>query len=77
MKKTALYIEFVDAQTWSNAWLDAEDIAEMKLPIYRVRGEVIKETPTDLYLAQATSGTEHRNIFGIPKGCILKQRKIP
>ena len=71
----ALYIKWVDAKTWSNDWV--EDLKDFKLPVCEVWGALVKETPTEIFLAQCTDGEEHRNIFGIPKGCILKQKKIP
>ena len=74
---TALYIKWVDAQTWTNAWLDGNELSELALPIYEVRGTVVKETPEAIFLAQCTGESEHRNIFGIPKGSILKRKKIP
>lgn len=72
----ALYIKWLDAKTWSNAWMDGDDISALKLPITESRGEVIKEDNTAIFLAQSKSEDEYRNIIGIPKGCILKQRKI-
>jgi len=73
---TAFYIKWVDAQTWSNAWVDTADILGLKLPVCESRGEVIKEDATAIYLAQTTSENELRNIIGIPKGFILKRKKI-
>jgi len=72
----ALYIKWIDAKTWSNAWLDNDDVPNLKLPICESRGELIKEDSVSIFLAQSKSEDEYRNIIGIPKGCILKQRKI-
>ena len=57
--------------------MDEKDINGLSLNSIVSRGEVIKETPKDIFLAQSVSANEYRNIIGIPKGCILKQRKIP
>jgi len=74
---TALYIEWVDAKTWGSAYYGSEEIKELKLPIMRSRGEVVIESPIALFLAQTSGDGECHNIIGIPKGSILKQRKIP
>ena len=74
---TALYIEWVDAKTWGSAYYGSEEIKELKLPIMKSRGEVVIETNTELFITQTTGDGEYHNIIGIPKGSILKQRKIP
>jgi len=73
----ALYIKWVDAKTWSNDWVDADDLEGFELPMCESRGAVIKEDSSSIFLAQTTSDEENRNIIGIPKGCILKRKKIP
>ena len=74
---TAFRVEWLDAITWSNLWMDDKELAELTLHSIMTRGELIKETPTTIFLAQSITNNEYRNITGIPKGCILKQKKIP
>ena len=74
---TALYIEWVDAKTWGSAYYGSEEIKELKLPIMKSRGEVVIETNTELFITQTTGDGEYHNIIGIPKGSILKRKKIP
>jgi len=74
---TALYIEWIDAKTWGSAYYGSEEIKELKLPIMRSRGEVVIETPIALFLAQTIGDGEWHNIIGIPKGSILKRKRIP
>ncbi len=71
----ALWVQWVDAKTWSCEWIDGEDIKDFKLPVYESMGVVVKEDKDSIFIAQ-TTGDEYRNILGIHKGCILKQRKI-
>ena len=73
----ALRIDWIDSVTWSNLWMDDKELAELELRPIVSRGELVKETPVAIFLAQSITDNEHRNIIGIPKGCILKQRKIP
>ena len=83
MKKLVLRIEWLDSQSWGNAWLQHKDLQHFRLRVITTRGEVVKETPDTIFIAQSTDDNpiiddkDTHNIMAIPKGCILKQRKIP
>ena len=65
-------ITWIDAKSWSNAWIDTEELNELVLPEYVSCGYVVKETEFSIFLAQ-TKGDEYRNIIGINKGCITNR----
>jgi len=73
---TALYIEWIDAKRWGSAYHEGDEIRELKLPVMKSRGEVIMETNNEIFLAQVSGDGEYHNIVGIPKGSILKRKKI-
>ena len=75
-KPIVLWIQWIDAKTWCNDWLDHNDIAPFVLPTCESYGFVIKEDKDAIFLSQTLSEDENRNIIGIPKSCILKQKKI-
>jgi hypothetical protein len=76
---TALRIDWIDSQSWGEKWYKRNEVNEkdFAVPIAITRGEVIMETPTMIYLAQTADKELCHNIIEIPKGCILKKRKIP
>jgi len=77
VRMTALRIEWLDSSGWGDVWKDYEELKDLKLSPITTRGAVVKETPDTIFLAQSVSHDQCHNIIGIPKGCILKQRKIP
>ena len=68
-----------DAKTWSNAWIEGDDIEKrLTLPECDSTGKVIKEDEASIFLAQSGPGDdkEYRNIIGIPKGAITKIEEL-
>lgn len=75
MDRKPVEIQWIDAKTWSNDWLEEQELASFTLPEYMSYGIVVKEDATSIFLAQ-TIGDESRNIIGIHKGCIVKTRRL-
>ena len=73
----AYRVDWLDSSSWGDKWEDYEELDIKKLSPITTRGTVVKETSDTIFLAQSTSHDQCHNIIGIPKGCILKQRKIP
>jgi len=73
----ALRIDWLDSSSWGDTWRDYESLKDLELSPIITRGTVVRETPTTIFLAQSESQDQCHNITGIPKGCILKKRKIP
>jgi len=69
MDRKLVKIVWKDAKTWSNAWMDQEEVADLILPSYTTYGVVIKEDVDSVFITQ-TLGDECRNIIGIHRGCI-------
>ena len=69
MDRKLVKIVWKDAKTWSNAWVDEEEVAALCLPEYVTYGVVIKEDDKSVFVTQ-TVGDEYRNIMGIHKGSI-------
>jgi len=78
----ALRIEWLDSQSWGNSWLQHKDVQGFQLRTITSRGEVVKETGDIIILAQSVDNNpsiddvDTHNLIAIPKGSILKQRKI-
>jgi len=73
MEHKLVKIVWKDAKTWSNAWMDHEDTAELVLPTYTTYGVTIKEDVDSVFVSQ-TVGDECRNIIGIHRGCITNMK---
>ena len=73
-----LRITWVDAKMWGNAWMDNDEVSDMRLPVCRSRGLVVKDTEEMILLAQNDSkdGIPYSNLTAIPKGCILNTQVL-
>lgn len=77
MKREALRIDWIDSTSWGDQWLAYDIVNEKEIKPITSRGEVVRVTPTAIFLAQSVDNEQCHNIIAIPKGCILKKRKIP
>ena len=71
-----VHIEWVDSKTWSNAWMDKDDLILLKLPHCTSEGRVLKEDSESIFLYQSNSEGEYLNIIGIPKACIKQLKEL-
>lgn len=64
--------------TWQDAWANTED--ETKSFVHTTTGFFYRETKKEIVLAQSNypAGDDKisNNFFGIPKGCIVKIKKL-
>ena len=77
MKAKALRIDWIDCTSWGDCWRSYESLSSLKLDPIITRGEVVKQTRHEIFLAQSVSHDQCHNIVGIPRGCILKKQEIP
>ena len=63
-------VEWADATSFSNEWLDFEEIAKLHPDGYFSVGFLIEETEDVVVLAQSKAKVGYYNIFKIPRGCV-------
>lgn len=70
VKPKSVRITWCDAKSFSNEWMDMEQIKDLRLAVCQTEGKLIYEDSQAYYIAQNSQNGSYYNIFLIPKGSV-------
>jgi len=76
MEYKLVEITWRDATSFSNEWLDYEDIRALDPDIYTSVGILIDQTESMVIIAQSGGKGMYYNIFEIPRGSVIAVKSL-
>ena len=70
-------VTWLDATSFSNEWLDLEEVKRLQPDSYTTGGYLVDQTDDMVIMAQSKGKVGFYNIFEIPRGSVISIKSYP